>query len=103
MNNTWSFVDAAGTPSGARFTGPERALAANTPEGCSAVEGVLPIPPRNDPELIRSRIVERIEALERKQARPLRELAMDPGNEKAASKLAAIEAEIASARDALRE
>jgi hypothetical protein len=74
MSRTWSFVDSDGSPTGATFSGPASALAANTPDGCRAVEGLLEVAPRADPELIRSRIIERLEALERKQARRVREI-----------------------------
>ncbi len=74
MHETWTFVDSHDIPTGATFTGPASALAANTPAGCRAVEGLLDIPPRQDPELIRSRIIERLEAIERKSLRRMREL-----------------------------
>lgn len=65
---------------GQRFTGPEHALEANTPEGCRAVEGEIAAERVEDDELRRSRILFRLEALERKQQRRVRELlaASDP-------------------------
>jgi hypothetical protein len=98
-NGTWSFVDIeTGAFTGRRFSGPAHALEANTPEGCRAVEGALQLEARDDPELRRSRIVERIEALERRQQRPLRELQIDPTNAEARSRLEQIESEIEQLR-----
>jgi hypothetical protein len=78
MSRTWSFVDSDGSPTGATFSGPAAALAANTPDGCRAVEGLLEVAPRADPELIRSRILSHIDALQRMQLRALTELAANP-------------------------
>jgi rare lipoprotein A (peptidoglycan hydrolase) len=50
----------------------------------------------------RAQAASRIEALERAQARPIRELAIDPSNAEARKRLEAIEGEIASLRDAAR-
>jgi hypothetical protein len=89
---TWSFVDANDVYTGKTFTGPAHALAANTPPACRSVEGHLERDPnRQDPELERSRTLERIEALEIKQLRPLRELAIDPDDAEAKQRLAEIE------------
>lgn len=100
---TWSFVDADDVYTGKTFTGPVHALAANTPAGCRAVEGLLERDRnRRDPELERSRTLDRIEALERQQARPMRELKIDPSNAEAARRLAAIDAQIATLRATLR-
>lgn len=99
---TWSFVDANDVYTGKTFTGPAHALATNTPEGCRAVEGPLERDRnRLDPELERSRTLERIEALERQQARPLRELAIDPANAEATQRLAVIDEQIAMLRQTI--
>lgn len=37
--STWSFCDADGIFTGARYTGPDRTLPDNTPAGCTPVEG----------------------------------------------------------------
>lgn len=101
-NSTWSFVDiTTGEYTGRRFSGPEDALEANTPQGCRAVEGVLQLAPRDDPELRRSRTIQRIESLERQQLRPMRELTRDPQNAEARRRLDQIDSEIAELRNAL--
>lgn len=98
MSATWSFVDQSGRVTGQTFTGPHSALAANTPDGCRAVEGLLPFERGDDPQLKRDRVLAQIAALELRQARPLRELQIDPANFNAAHRLAEIEADIAKLR-----
>lgn len=75
MSGVWSFLR-DGKPTGARFIGPKKALAANTPEGCEAVEGLVESERQIDPALERERIIGTIEALEAKQHRRIRELLM---------------------------
>jgi hypothetical protein len=86
---TWSFLsEATGQPIGRRFTGHVDSLAANTPAGCRAVEGIH----RRAPDE-RHAARQRILALEQQQHRRVRELlaATDP-------KLAEIEAAIEAER-----
>lgn len=96
MNGTWSFVDADGAFTGRTFSGPERDLAANIPDGCTAVEGLLRLPPA--PKRTGDRRRARIDELERAQARPMRELQLDPANVEAKRRLVEIEREIARLR-----
>jgi hypothetical protein len=91
------------------YYGSPKHLEKNTPEGCAAVPGRYdPSRQRIDPETrepvddvqpedARRRTRElklRIDDLERRQARPLRELALDPGNATARARLEGLEAEI---------
>lgn len=102
MSRTWSFVDElTGKPTGQTFSGPEHALAANTPPGCRAIPGMLEHVRRDDPELRRSRTIQRIEVLERRQLRPIRELQLDPTNDDARRRLDEIEQEIQQLRATL--
>jgi hypothetical protein len=81
MNGVWSFIK-DGKPTGAKFIGPARALAANTPEGCTAVEGALNAD-RQDPEMQRARIMVEIQELEQKQLRSMADLMVDPSDQRA--------------------
>jgi hypothetical protein len=100
--STWSFVDSTDRPTGQTFTGPNSALAANTPDGCRAIEGVSLVERREDPDLRRDRVLAQIADQERRQARPQRELLLDPGNAEASRRLREIEAQIAQLRATLR-
>lgn len=70
----WHFVDEAGEPTGQTFSGPERLLAANSPVGCKAVPGDAPQVRKDHAEGRRLRALLRIQALEAKQHRRIREL-----------------------------
>lgn len=137
MTRTWSFYDpATGEFIGRTFTGPDTALAINTPRGLVALEGAHdhrimrvnldtgaleqwrdpPPPGRHEwdgaawkPTRLEERrtALARIAALEASQARPLREMALalaagsdDPD---AATRVAAIDAEIAALRAVLNK
>ena len=95
----------------------ENEIARNTPEGCAVMVGrydrllhrvdvetgtvVAYAPPHDSPILVQQRAAKarrRIDALERAQLRPLRELQLDPANADARSRLAEIEREIAGLR-----
>lgn len=101
---TWSFrLAATGEFIGATWQGDPRHLPANTPPGCEAVEGVheaLPDPVAQAREA-RQRALRRIGSLESAQARPLRELAIDPDNVVARERLRELDARIAALRNAL--
>ena len=101
VSRVWSFVDAEGRATGATFMGAAEMLEVNTPPGCTAVDGVLAFEARIDRDLQRDRVLQQIEALELRQARPLRELAMDPGNIDAAHVLAEIDDRITELRGQL--
>lgn len=90
---SWYFVDASGASVGRHYSGPEADLPINTPEGCSAIEGTIADMPKR-----LTSDQERIEALEAQQKRPLRELALDPTNAAARSRLTEIDNAIAEAR-----
>lgn len=73
----WHFVnESTGEPTGRTFAGPARSLAENTPPGCIAVQGGGPTVIKDDPELRRSRTLRRIQDLEARQHRRIRELLM---------------------------
>lgn len=55
-----------------------------------------------DREQLRSGRLAQIEALERKQLRPMRELQVDPGNAEAQRRIVEIDAEIAKLRESLK-
>lgn len=88
----------------------------NTPDGCAAIEGrydqrtqrvdlatgdVVAHEAPPDARRLRDRAQARIAALEGKQNRPARELALDPSNTEARRRLEAIDAEIMELRKAL--
>ena len=120
MNKSWQFYDrATGLFSSRAFAGPERALAANTPDGCAAIEGRYdrntqrvdvasgqvvayqrPVSEVDTErrEADRRRARRRIDELERAQLRPLRELAIEPANQEAKRRLEQIEDEIVRLR-----
>lgn len=79
MNGVWSFLK-DGKPTGAMFAGPAKALAANTPDGCEAVPGVI-AEDRHDPEIARARIIASIEEIERKQVRSIADLIENPSDQ----------------------
>lgn len=115
----WSFYSLAdGTFTGRRFTtsSPEL-LAANTPEGCAAIAGrhdrqtarvdletgeVVAYEPPPDARRERDRAEARIARLESRQARPIRELFLNPNNAEAKRRLQEIEDEIAALRPRLQ-
>lgn len=114
----WAFYDLkTGFFTGRHFSARGAShLKANTPGGCGAMEGEHdPRTERVDlstgeivsyeapPDLSRERyrLHARIVALERAQARPVRELLIDPTNPEARRRLTAIEDEIAELRAAL--
>lgn len=117
MNKTWSFYDAAtGIFTGRRLrTSNADTLAANTPEGCAAIEGRFdPQTERVDLETggvigyqapnrrkERDRAHARIVALERSLIRPMRELLLDPSNAEARRRVEAIDQKIAELRPLL--
>ncbi len=122
---TWSFYRLSdGTFTGREFSAPnDKAMSANTPEGCAAIEGrydcqsqrvdlesgrvITDEAMREEHE--RNASAERrrlgaltaIQALEQKQLRPMRELAIEPTNRTAADRLRSIEEEIAKHRQLL--
>lgn len=98
MSRTWHFVAADGLPTGATFIGPKHALAANTPDGCCAVEGPLPTQRCEIRSCSDSGVMAQIAALERKQARPMRELVRDPANRTARLRIDEIDIEIGKLR-----
>lgn len=122
---TWSFYRLRdGTFTGKRFSCPyESQLSTNIPDGCGAIAGRYQSPQRvdletraviEDPDLAaqaetqRGKIqrhglaMHRIDELERRQLRSMRELAIDPANADAAQRLAQIDREIAVLREAIR-
>lgn len=117
----WSFYDPqTGLFTGRKFTGLTEYLAANTPTGCAAVEGAYDARSqrvdlqtgavvddadlaesnrqRRDREQRRAHASLRIEELERRQLRPMRELQIDPANAEALARLRQIEAQILALR-----
>jgi hypothetical protein len=91
MKRTWGFVDDKGEFTGRHFSGPESDLAANTPPGTKPVEGMMPASRAPSDQA-------RIEQLESRQWRAVRELALDPNNAAARAKLESINAGIAKLR-----
>lgn len=122
---TWSFYrEQDGSILGRHYSAPtDQFLEQNTPAGCVAIEGRydrerqrMDLQSRrviDDAELARMNAEKRtqamrgdlartrIEALERQQLRPLRELAIDPTNAEARTRLAEIDAQIATLRTQL--
>jgi hypothetical protein len=120
VSTTWQFYDReTGLFAGRSFTGPDRALAANTPRGFAAIEGrydrhsqrvdvasgvvVAYERPAAEIEAEQKTAREqqarhRIAELELAQHRPMRELVIDPSNAEAKRRLQEIEGEIAGLR-----
>ena len=119
---TWSFYrETDGVLTGREYAAPnDEFLAQNTPAGCIAIEGQYNRE-RQRIDLVTRRVIDdaefarineekrvqamradlartRIEALERQQLRPLRELAIDPESKDAQARLASIETEISELR-----
>lgn len=122
---TWSFFDpATGLFSGRGFSGTEMALSENTPDGLVPIEGTYdrrsqridvatgavvahePTAPEiaaDSHAALKRQRRQRIVALEQKQLRPLREIAIDPSNAEAKQRLQEIDDEIAAKRAELRQ
>jgi hypothetical protein len=85
---------------GATYTGDPAHLAANTPAGCEAVEGLHfpPLDPASAARDERGTMLRRIQALEGRQGRALRELALDPESVAARDRLEALDRDIANLR-----
>jgi hypothetical protein len=119
MNNrVFSFYrESDGLFTGRRITTNDMAaLKRDTPEGCVALEGRYDrcrhrvdlatgeviidesLSADRDRERRRNAALQAIEELERRQHRPMRELAADPGNVEAAQRLAEIDEQIAQLR-----
>lgn len=96
MIGRWYFVDAGGNYAGQIYCGDEDHLRINTPAGFTPTT-VAPDHPTPRSPMAR----ERIDGLESAQARPLRELALDPSNAVARKRLMELDAKIAELRSLL--
>lgn len=116
MIKTWSFYNQeTGELSGRTFTGPEKAIAANTPIGLVAIEGshnhltmrvqdgavVKRESQLPEHENLRALVLARIAGLESKGLRAMRELALTPNSTKARDVLTAINSQIATLRESI--
>lgn len=125
MMRRWSFYRLSdGAFTGQNLMAFEHSLAANIPPGCAALEGVFDHERQRvdlgtgtvvDDEVLaeqsrrnreqqqrRDYAALRIADLERRQARPLRELQIDPNNAEARRRLGEIDEQIAALRDNMR-
>lgn len=112
-----SFYDPkTGLFTGRMFIGPARTVELNTPSGCKAMPGkydhrsqrvdletgeVVAYEAPPDPRARRRKVRQRIASLERRQLRPLRELALNPEDSDTRARLAALDGEIAKQREQL--
>lgn len=121
MKGSWHFFDAGtGAYRGASYTGPEEYLADNTPTGCVAVRSVIGVvaaacrldiatktlvpasePLPEHPVDQRQRLLAEVRELETRQQRPIRELALDPADASAKTRLQEIERLIGERRSLL--